>query len=73
MRILKKKYWPHIVTLYLDLNHSSGTDRANAIHFWLSDNLGKHSEKWYAIQGFRETHYYFRTGEDATTFKLIWA
>ena len=58
MRVLKKKYWPHIVTAPWN----------DTIKVWLEDNMGKKGGRWYNIQ----LDFYFRTESDAVFFALKW-
>lgn len=67
MRELKKELWPFRVTVNSDYKND-----ITPIEMWLGEQLGTFKGKWNVVYHHNETHFYFRSGEDATLFALRW-
>lgn len=68
MRSLNKKYWPYKVNVKSD-EIIPDTKRMET---WLKENLGEIDNRWYIVQHFTRTEFYFQDSKDATLFSLIW-
>ena len=68
MRRLNKKFWPHIV------EQKYSDDNSDAIHEWLTVNVGKFNDRWNAVYGFYngKNDYYFADERDMVLFILRW-
>ncbi len=69
MRVLNKKYWPHLVVI----DKPSDTLNLTEMEIWLGNHFKTYHKRWYIIQGFRYTEFYFKTEKDANWFALRWA
>ncbi len=69
MRVLNKKYWPHLVVI----DKPSDTLNLTEIEIWLGNQFKTYHKRWYIVQGFRHTEFYFKTEKDANWFALRWA
>ena len=68
MRILNKEQWPVRVAV-----NSDNTKDITPIELWLGEQLGTFRGRWNVVYHHNETHFYFKTQQDATWFALKWA
>jgi hypothetical protein len=66
MRELKRAIWPYKVIVNSDIKREVAP-----MEQWLDSELG-HAH-WNVVYHYEESHYYFRSGEDAVMFKLKWS
>lgn len=68
MRVLKKELWPYKVVVNSDVKND-----ITPVELWLGQQLGTFKGRWNVVYQYNETHFYFRSGEDAMLFKLRWS
>ena len=66
MRELKRAIWPYKVIVNSDIKREVAP-----MEQWLDSELGP--AYWNVVYHYEESHYYFRSGEDAVMFKLKWS
>lgn len=69
MRVLKKSIWPYKVVLKVPSDDLIITDMES----WLYEYFKTRQKKWYIVQGFSYTEFYFKTEKDANWFSLRWS
>lgn len=68
MRVLKKSLWPHCVVI----DKPSDTLNLTEMEIWLGNQFKTYYKRWYIVQGFRHTEFYFKTEKDAHWFAMRW-
>lgn len=69
MRVLKKSLWPYKITI----DKPSDSLNLTEMEIWLGNYFKTYHKKWYIIQGFSHTEFYFKNEKDATMFVLRWS
>ncbi len=68
MRVLNKKYWPHMIVIDKPSDQLNLTE----MEIWLGSQFKTYHKRWYIIQGSSKTEFYFKTEKDANWFVLRW-
>ena len=69
MRVLNKKYWPCLVTIPKPSDSLNLTE----MEIWLGKQFKTYHKRWYIVQGFSHTEFYFKNEKDANWFIMKWS